>query len=211
MCSPLALMGCGEGWEAQKVENAAPYSASRTAGSGVAYVRAKMMPEKELNLEAVAEEPEEVAEEIIAEEYVEEAYAEEVVDQEPVLDAEEIFTDAQIKGGAPSTDADAQNVMEEVIMEEASNEVEAVEKTPEEIIEEISAGLVDEDSDNSFEISVEAPVAANIQPEAGDYDEEIFSEDMISYDNEIQQGDFNFMSDGQEDIDDIYGDPLEGE
>lgn len=208
MCSPLALMGCGEGWEAQKVDNVAPYSTSRTAGSGVAYVRAKMMPEKELNLEAVAEEPEEVAEEIIAEEYVEEAYAEEVVEQEPVLDAEEIFTDAQIKGGAPSA---AKDVMEEVIMEEAYNEVEAVDKTPEEIIEEISAGLVDEDSDNSFEISVEAPVAANIQPEAGDYDEELFSEDMISYDNEIQQSDFNFMSDGQEDIDDIYGDPLEGE
>lgn len=42
----LALSGCGEGWELVKYEGN-PYSNSRTAGSGVAYVLARMAPAKE--------------------------------------------------------------------------------------------------------------------------------------------------------------------
>ena len=231
MCSPLILMGCGEGWEMQRVDNIAPYGNSRTAGKGVAYVRVKMLPEKDMNLESVMEVEEEVSEvieEVIEEETVIEEFAEVVEESpevEPVLDAEEIFTDAQIKGGSAAVndavEVDYGYVEEEAVIGEVYNEVEdaVIEKTPEEIIEEVSAGLTDEDSDNSFDISVEAPDAANIQPEAGGYDDDLFSEDMTTYESEIDQpaqedtapkrGFFNFMSNGQENIDDIYGDPLD--
>ncbi len=45
----LALAACGEGWEMQRIDNIVPYGNTRTAGTGVAYVRAKMLPEKTLN------------------------------------------------------------------------------------------------------------------------------------------------------------------
>ncbi len=47
---PLALSACGEGWEQIRTE-AFPYGNQRTAGTGVAYVRSALMPERELNLE----------------------------------------------------------------------------------------------------------------------------------------------------------------
>ena len=84
LCAPLLLTACGEGWEAQKTTEHFPYGNQRTAGSGVVYVRAKMMPEKELKVEPVLEE-----------------VAAEVPDEvEPVLQAEEIFEEAQTKGSA---------------------------------------------------------------------------------------------------------------
>ncbi len=52
LASPILLAACGEGWEMIRVDNVVPYGNTRTAGTGVAYVRAKMMPEKELKLEA---------------------------------------------------------------------------------------------------------------------------------------------------------------
>ena len=45
------LAACGDGWEMVRVDDVVPYGNTRTAGTGVAYVRAKMMPEKELKLE----------------------------------------------------------------------------------------------------------------------------------------------------------------
>ncbi|PCK00446.1 MAG: hypothetical protein COA45_01315 [Zetaproteobacteria bacterium] len=84
LCTPFMLVSCGEGWEAQRVDNIAPYGGSRTAGTGVAYVRAKMMPEKELKIEPMVE-----------------VMSEPVVEATPVLDAEEIFNEAQTKGSAP--------------------------------------------------------------------------------------------------------------
>lgn len=42
----LALAGCGEGYEAVEVRGKVPYTMERTAGPGIAYVRAMMMPEK---------------------------------------------------------------------------------------------------------------------------------------------------------------------
>lgn len=83
-CAPLLLVSCGEGWEAQRVENVVPYG-SRTAGSGVAYVRAKMMPEKELKVETITK-----------------AIEEDVAPVAPALDAEKIFNEAQTKGSAPA-------------------------------------------------------------------------------------------------------------
>lgn len=50
--SLIVLSGC-EGYEMVKTNTMFPYGNQRTAGSGVAYVLAKMMPEKELKLEPV--------------------------------------------------------------------------------------------------------------------------------------------------------------
>lgn len=50
---PLALTACGgEGWELRKTNTTFPYGNQRTAGSGVEYVRASMMPAKGPVLEA---------------------------------------------------------------------------------------------------------------------------------------------------------------
>ena len=84
LSAPLVLTACGDGWEAQKTQTHFPYGNERTAGSGVVYVLAKMMPEKDLVLEPVMEKVEEEPEAV-----------------EPVLEAEEIFNDAQKKGAAP--------------------------------------------------------------------------------------------------------------
>ncbi len=44
---PLSLTACGgEGWQIQKTTTTFPYGNQRTAGSGVEYVRASMMPAK---------------------------------------------------------------------------------------------------------------------------------------------------------------------
>ncbi|PZO84695.1 MAG: hypothetical protein DI626_08040 [Micavibrio aeruginosavorus] len=43
---PVMLAGCGEGYEVVKVRGQVPYTEERTAGVGVAYVRAHLMPEK---------------------------------------------------------------------------------------------------------------------------------------------------------------------
>jgi hypothetical protein len=49
---PLMLSAC-EGYEMQLTDTHFPYGNERTAGSGVIYVRAKMMPEKTLQLQPV--------------------------------------------------------------------------------------------------------------------------------------------------------------
>lgn len=46
----LALGACGEGYEVVQVRNQVPYTEERTAGPGVAYVRAHLMEEKSLVL-----------------------------------------------------------------------------------------------------------------------------------------------------------------
>ena len=85
LSAPLVLTACGEGWEAQKTNVHFPYGNERTAGSGVVYVRAKMMPEKALITEPIMEEVKAEPETV-----------------EPVLEAEEIFSEAQKKGSAPA-------------------------------------------------------------------------------------------------------------
>lgn len=55
---PVLLAGCGEGYEWQLTDTHFPYGNQRTAGSGVAYVLVKMMPEKTLNLQPVQREME---------------------------------------------------------------------------------------------------------------------------------------------------------
>jgi hypothetical protein len=52
LAAPLMLAACGDGWEMVRVSDVVPYGNTRTAGTGVAYVRAKMLPQKELKLES---------------------------------------------------------------------------------------------------------------------------------------------------------------
>lgn len=48
--SAVSLAACGEGYDVVKVRGSVPYVEERTAGPGVAYVRAHMMPEKTIVL-----------------------------------------------------------------------------------------------------------------------------------------------------------------
>ncbi len=51
--SLFLLAGCGEGYEQIRTDEIFPYGNQRTAGSTIAYVRAKLMPEKELVIQPV--------------------------------------------------------------------------------------------------------------------------------------------------------------
>ena len=68
----LSLAACGEGYEMVKVYDQIPYSMERTAGPGVAYVLAHMMPEKTLSL------PKENVKPLVSES--------KVIDAEPMFD-----------------------------------------------------------------------------------------------------------------------------
>jgi hypothetical protein len=53
LATPFLLSACGEGWEMVRTDKLVPYGNTRTAGTGVAYVLAKMMPKKDVNLKSV--------------------------------------------------------------------------------------------------------------------------------------------------------------
>ncbi len=53
LSAPFMLTACGEGYELIKTDTMFPYGNQRTAGSGYAYVLAKMLPEKEVKLQTV--------------------------------------------------------------------------------------------------------------------------------------------------------------
>ncbi len=55
--SALSLAACGDGYEAVPFRGQVPYTMERTAGPGVAYVRAHMMPEKTVVLPQPVEAP----------------------------------------------------------------------------------------------------------------------------------------------------------
>ena len=55
--STLALAACGEGYDVVEVRGTVPYVEERTAGPGVAYVRAHMMPEKTIVLPQTIDTP----------------------------------------------------------------------------------------------------------------------------------------------------------
>ena len=87
---PLALTACGDGWEMTRTEQF-PYGNIRTAGTGVAYVRAKMLPEKQLNVEpAGPQQPEQMHE----------IFREKQIDKTPDTDKkmDEVFREKQTKG-----------------------------------------------------------------------------------------------------------------
>lgn len=52
--STVGLAACGEGWEPQQFRGRVPYTEERTAGPGVEYVRAYMLPERGPNLDTPA-------------------------------------------------------------------------------------------------------------------------------------------------------------
>lgn len=88
---PFFVSGCGDGFEMIKTDSYFPYGNQRTAGSGVAYVLAKMLPKKELNVQSVQRdwEPTVVVKEQPAP--VPEPVLEPVA--EPVQKADQIFLD----------------------------------------------------------------------------------------------------------------------
>ena len=47
------LAACGEGYDMVKIRGQVPYTEERTAGPGIAFVRAHMMPEKSVILETI--------------------------------------------------------------------------------------------------------------------------------------------------------------
>jgi len=57
LVSPFLLGACGEGFELVQTDTMFPYGNQRTAGSGHAYVLAKMLPKKEMKLQPVAARP----------------------------------------------------------------------------------------------------------------------------------------------------------
>lgn len=50
--SSLTLAACGDGYEMVQVRGQVPYTEERTAGPGIAYVRAHLMPEKSVVIPA---------------------------------------------------------------------------------------------------------------------------------------------------------------
>lgn len=83
VASPLFLAACGDGWEVRPYAGF-PYD-SRTAGTGVEYVRASLMPPRELSVAPVAPPPQEDIEVITPQ-------------HDPVIeDAAPIFEQRQIK------------------------------------------------------------------------------------------------------------------
>lgn len=48
--STMALAACGEGYDVVKIRGSVPYTEERTAGPGVSFVRAHMMPAKSVVL-----------------------------------------------------------------------------------------------------------------------------------------------------------------
>ena len=90
---PFLLAACGGEWEVVRVTDVAPYGNSRTAGSAIAYVRVKMMPEKDLNLKSVIRDREPSAVERSAEEIEEN----EKILEELSEDMDKIFSEAQRK------------------------------------------------------------------------------------------------------------------
>ncbi len=98
MVSPLALAGCGEGWDMQPYRDMEPYTMERTAGSGVQYVRANMAPAKGPALKAEAEEQVKVMKtESIEKDSPPAVLPEEEKDIEIVKEADKIFTSKQKK------------------------------------------------------------------------------------------------------------------
>ncbi len=230
LSTPLLLGACGEGWEFQKNDVVFPYGNQRTAGSGVAYVLAKMMPEKELKVEpaldVVAQEPETV-----------------VQPHYPIADAEEIFVEAQVKSapapaynykhktykkavhksnnlGAAEGDFYISPAYEKTSGVSAQEYVQEASSIPIDVIDNKSSGLSAEEYILNAPKEVSGIEVLNIEPHAGG-DGAIFSDEdtvLEVYENRVSQpikeivvpkkDFFDFKSDGQVSLDEIYEDPL---
>ncbi len=167
---PFALTACGEGWAPQKTDTYFPYGNERTAGSGVVYVLAKMMPEKELKLDPIAQAPD-----VVSPPPAEPA--------PPVLDAEIIFEEAQTKGGTPikrpmaetieevTPEAEEHGALSQDHKDMTSAALGIPELTPEEYIAQAPKDIEIPDVqiiDNQTEQSAVAEDVAMHEPHAGD-------------------------------------------
>ena len=95
--SPLALAACGDGYEMRPYDNV-PYEMERTAGRGIEYVRAGMMPEKGPVLKTTVEEKVEVRKtETIEQDAPPPVAAPESKSEHIVEEADHIFTSRQRK------------------------------------------------------------------------------------------------------------------
>jgi hypothetical protein len=98
LASPFLLSACGEGYELVKTDTAFPYGNQRTAGSGYAYVLAKMLPEKEMNLQPVA--PRSEPQPQLAPDPAPLAETKQIIEdipEPPAQDADDIFREQQTK------------------------------------------------------------------------------------------------------------------
>jgi len=93
LCSASLLVGCGEGYVFERTDSF-PYNNERTAGTGVAYVLAKMSPKKELKVEPVAEKQQTEKPDVSIDP---------PAAPPPVLEAEEIFDEEQKKSSYKSS------------------------------------------------------------------------------------------------------------
>jgi hypothetical protein len=89
LSAPLLLTACGEGYDMERIKGVVPYTLERTAGTGVAYVRAKMLPEKELVVAPVETKAEAPA--------APPAPAAVSAPEEKIKDMEPMFHDKQVK------------------------------------------------------------------------------------------------------------------
>ncbi len=96
MLSPLALAACGEGYEMRPYDKV-PYEMERTAGRGIEYVRAGMMPEKGPVLKTVEEKVEVKKTETIEQDAPPPLPAPESKNENIVEEADHIFTSKQRK------------------------------------------------------------------------------------------------------------------
>ncbi len=211
--APLLLTACGEGWEAQRSDSYFPYGNQRTAGSGVVYVRAKMLPEKKLVVEPVANE-----------------VKEDSITVEPVLEAEEIFSDAQRKGSAPVKKDDL------VSKEEKHGDASSVDKKKEEhanaIIPKVggamettvsevepASGVVDTSAEDYISMAPKRIIAKKVEVikspdiQKGSYEfegeemVEVFENEVIQPQKEIvvpKKDKVTFLSLGEEALNEIY-------
>ncbi len=211
LCAPLLLTGCGEGWEFKKTDQLFPYGNQRTAGSGVAYVLAKMMPEKELKLEPVMQmEP------------VKEPEA------QPVLDAEEIFVEEQVKGAAlttsPKTEQTASVAVEQGV-DHFTNETQHAEAVPaagvesnvlDEVVAQETGELTAEQYIAQAPKQVDIPEVQIVDTETSSISQ--VSEELRVYEQTLTQSaselvapkqDYNgYKSVGQESLEEIYTSPF---
>lgn len=100
LAAPLLLAGCGEGYDLVKTDTMFPYGNQRTAGSGYAYVLAKMLPAmQEPILKPVEPRPAPQPEPATApiEETKQIMQNVPAPDEAPAQDAEEIFREQQSK------------------------------------------------------------------------------------------------------------------
>ncbi len=123
----LLLTACGENWEMQRTDQILPYGNQRTAGTGIAYMRAKMLPEKELKADIISEDTIKIEEN--DNDHIENNSE---INSSSSLDAEKIFTKQQQKSLASKANNNITNTINNnEIMNSSDNNSTTEEKSTE--------------------------------------------------------------------------------